>query len=73
MQVVLCAALPQLQTSARKHNYKHNHNHNYNHNYNIKQWNDKHASWNFDVRKGPIFVKWFEGGTTNICYNALDR
>ena len=27
----------------------------------------------FDVRKGPIFSKWFEGGETNICYNALDR
>ncbi|KAI8475041.1 MAG: acetyl CoA synthetase [Monoraphidium minutum] len=38
-----------------------------------KKWAPKHASWNFDVREGPIYVKWFEGGTTNICYNALDR
>lgn len=28
---------------------------------------------NFDLREGPISVSWFEGGTTNICYNALDR
>ena len=25
------------------------------------------------MRKGPIHVNWFTGGTTNICYNALDR
>ncbi|XP_063934722.1 acetyl-coenzyme A synthetase, cytoplasmic-like [Zophobas morio] len=30
-------------------------------------------SYNFNVRNGPIFIKWFEGGKTNICYNALDR
>ena len=24
-------------------------------------------------RQGPISVQWFKGGTTNICYNALDR
>lgn len=30
-------------------------------------------SFNYDVRKGPIFTKWFEGGRTNVCYNALDR
>ncbi|XP_042897518.1 acetyl-coenzyme A synthetase, cytoplasmic [Parasteatoda tepidariorum] len=29
--------------------------------------------YNFDVRKGEIFVKWFEGSKTNISYNALDR
>jgi acyl-coenzyme A synthetase/AMP-(fatty) acid ligase len=23
--------------------------------------------------EGKIFTKWFDGGTTNICYNALDR
>ena len=28
---------------------------------------------NFDVEKGPIFLKFMEGATTNICYNALDR
>lgn len=34
---------------------------------------DKFLDFNFDVRKGKIFVKWMEGGKTNICYNALDR
>jgi len=33
----------------------------------------KELSYNFDVRKGPIDVKWFAGGKTNICYNAVDR
>ncbi len=37
------------------------------------QWDEKHTSWNFDVRKGPIHIEWFKGGLTNICYNALDR
>jgi len=41
-------------------------------------WKDEWApgkthSFNFDRRKGPVFVKWFEGGRTNLCYNALDR
>lgn len=30
-------------------------------------------SYNFDISKGPIFVKWMEGASTNICYNLLDR
>uniref|UniRef100_A0A0B6ZVD5 acetate--CoA ligase n=1 Tax=Arion vulgaris TaxID=1028688 RepID=A0A0B6ZVD5_9EUPU len=30
-------------------------------------------SYNFDVRKGPIFIKWMEGAKTNIAYNMLDR
>ena len=34
---------------------------------------DKSGEWNFDRRKGEIRVKWFEGGRTNLCYNALDR
>ncbi|CAH8553205.1 unnamed protein product [Heterobilharzia americana] len=34
---------------------------------------EKCLSYNFDCRKGPIFVKWFEDGYTNICYNILDR
>ena len=25
------------------------------------------------MRKGPINISWFDGGVTNICYNALDR
>ena len=29
--------------------------------------------YNFDVSKGPISIDWFQGGKTNICFNALDR
>ena len=29
--------------------------------------------YNFDLNKGPIKIDWFQGGKTNICYNALDR
>ena len=28
---------------------------------------------NFDVQKGRIQTRWFVGGTTNLCYNAVDR
>lgn len=34
---------------------------------------DKFWSYNFDVRKGPVHIKWLEGASTNICYNLLDR
>lgn len=30
-------------------------------------------TFNFDVSKGPISVKWMQGAVTNICYNVLDR
>jgi len=29
--------------------------------------------YNFDLAKGPISIDWFQGGRTNICYNALDK
>ena len=29
--------------------------------------------YNFDIRNGPVSIKWFAGGVTNISYNALDR
>ncbi|XP_069128106.1 acetyl-coenzyme A synthetase, cytoplasmic-like [Argopecten irradians] len=29
--------------------------------------------YNFDCRKGRIYIKWMEGAQTNICYNAVDR
>lgn len=40
-----------------------------------KDWDTKQplCRYNFDVRKGPIYVEWFRGGYTNVCYNALDR
>ena len=37
-----------------------------------KQW-DEVVSSNFDSSKGKVFTKWFSGGETNICYNAVDR
>ena len=32
----------------------------------------KFLDYNFDVRKGPISIKWMEGAVTNVCYNMLD-
>ena len=29
--------------------------------------------FNFDQSKGPVSVKWFQGGKTNLSYNCLDR
>ncbi|KAJ8928991.1 hypothetical protein NQ314_018348, partial [Rhamnusium bicolor] len=34
---------------------------------------NKFFRYNFDVTKGPIFNKWFDGATTNVSYNLLDR
>ena len=33
----------------------------------------KFLSYNFDVNKGPISIKWMEGAVTNVCHNMLDR
>ena len=33
----------------------------------------KFWEYNFNVHNGPISIKWMEGATTNICYNAVDR
>ncbi|MDI6616688.1 MAG: acetyl-coenzyme A synthetase N-terminal domain-containing protein, partial [Syntrophaceae bacterium] len=38
----------------------------------FKKWN-KVEDYNFDMRKGPIYVKYFEGGKLNVSYNCLDR
>ena len=38
----------------------------------FKKW-DKVEDFNFDVNKGPIYVKYFEGGKLNVSYNCLDR
>jgi len=37
-----------------------------------KKWN-RVADYNFDLSKEPVFIKWFEGGRTNMAYNCLDR
>ena len=38
----------------------------------FKKW-DNVCSYNYDMDQGPISIKWFEGRTTNIVYNCLDR
>mgnify|MGYP001037529463 CR=1 FL=1 len=38
----------------------------------FKKW-DSVEDYNFDVTKGPIYVKYFEGGKLNISYNCLDK
>jgi len=38
-----------------------------------KRWSGPIRQENFSRKKGPIFAKWFEGGETNICYNAMDK
>ncbi len=38
----------------------------------FKKWN-KVEDYNFDMRKGPIYIKYFEGGKLNVSYNCLDR
>jgi acetyl-CoA synthetase len=38
----------------------------------FKKW-DKVRSFNYNIKKGPISIKWFEGAKTNITYNCLDR
>jgi acetyl-CoA synthetase len=31
------------------------------------------VKYNFNVKNGPIDIKWMEGSKTNVCYNMLDR
>ncbi|XP_071807196.1 acetyl-coenzyme A synthetase, cytoplasmic-like [Asterias amurensis] len=33
----------------------------------------KFLEYNFNVNNGPVFIKWMQGATTNVCYNVLDR
>ena len=37
-----------------------------------KKW-DKVVESNFAASSGKVYSKWFEGGMTNICFNAIDR
>ncbi|KAI4499858.1 hypothetical protein M0802_005114 [Mischocyttarus mexicanus] len=34
---------------------------------------EKFFSYNFDLSKGEIFIKWMEGAKTNISFNLLDK
>ena len=38
----------------------------------FKKW-DTVEDYNFDMRKGEIYVKYFEGGKLNVSYNCLDK
>ena len=38
----------------------------------FKKW-DKVEDYNFDHRKGDIYVKYFQGGKLNVSYNCLDK
>ena len=38
----------------------------------FRKW-DKVEDFNFDVNKGPIYVKYFEGGKLNVSYNCVDK
>ncbi|WOL12596.1 acetyl-coenzyme A synthetase, chloroplastic/glyoxysomal-like [Canna indica] len=38
-----------------------------------QKWDPEVYSENIDVTKGTIEFEWFKGGSTNICYNAVDR
>jgi len=38
----------------------------------FEKWNTV-RQFNYDVRKGRIFIEWFKGGKTNIAMNCIDR
>jgi acetyl-CoA synthetase len=38
----------------------------------FKEWEEV-EEYNFDVRRGPIFVNYFKGAKLNVSYNCLDR
>ena len=38
----------------------------------FKKW-DKVEEYNFDIKKGPIYLKYFIGGKLNVSYNCLDK
>ncbi len=38
----------------------------------FSKW-DSVRSYNFDLEQGPVHIRWFDGGKTNVCYNCLDR
>ena len=38
----------------------------------FKTW-DTVCSYNYNMDEGPVSIRWFDGGTTNIAYNCLDR
>ena len=39
----------------------------------FEKWSDKGLEYNFDHRKGEIFMRFMEGAKTNMAYNCLER
>uniref|UniRef100_A0A1I8BJ98 acetate--CoA ligase n=1 Tax=Meloidogyne hapla TaxID=6305 RepID=A0A1I8BJ98_MELHA len=39
----------------------------------FEKFSDKGLEWNFDKRKGEIFIRFMNGSKTNIAYNCLER
>uniref|UniRef100_A0A914ZVS0 Acetyl-coenzyme A synthetase n=1 Tax=Parascaris univalens TaxID=6257 RepID=A0A914ZVS0_PARUN len=39
----------------------------------FKKTSDKGLEWNFDHRKGDVFVRFMDGARTNVAYNCLER
>ena len=37
------------------------------------KWDSVKSSDAIDTSKGAVDIQWFKGGTTNVCYNAVDR
>lgn len=38
----------------------------------FKSWKEV-RSYNYDMDRAPVDVKWFAGAKTNVCYNCVDR
>jgi len=38
----------------------------------FKEW-DKVEEYNFDIRRGPVFARYFANAKVNVSYNCLDR
>ena len=38
----------------------------------FKRWKEV-RSYNYDMDRSPVDVKWFAGAKTNVCYNCVDR
>jgi acetyl-CoA synthetase len=39
----------------------------------FKKWDGKVEDYNFDIKKGPVYVKYFAGAKLNVSYNCLDK
>lgn len=39
----------------------------------FEKHSDRGLEWNFDHRKGNVFVRFMEGAKTNLAFNCLER